>query len=287
MTQTFTTAAALRQQLNDWRSAGQTIAFVPTMGNLHDGHVALMHHARQQGGRVVASIFINPLQFNDPGDLERYPVTLDQDRQRLAAAQVDALFLPAVAEVYPYGPNQSVSVNVPGISECLEGHFRPGHFVGVATVVTKLLNIVQPDIAVFGEKDLQQLLLIRRLVADLCLPVDVQAVATVRERDGLALSSRNGFLTAAQRQRAAALYRELVNIRENWRQPGAAADPHALELAAVTALTAQGLRPEYISIRSGDDLSEPTTEHLRSGTPYYVLAAVWLGDTRLIDNLPL
>ena len=266
---------------------GQSIAFVPTMGNLHDGHMALMNHAREHGGRVVASIFINPLQFNDPADLQRYPVTLDSDRRRLAAARVDALFLPDVGQIYPYGLDHSVSINVPGISDCLEGVFRPGHFVGVATVVTKLFNIVQPDIAVFGEKDLQQLLVIRRLVADLCLPIDVQSVATVREPDGLALSSRNGFLSAEQRQRAATLYRELVRIREQWRQTGTEANPDDLERAATVALQGQGFRPEYISIRCGDDLSVPSLERLQDNVPVYALAAAWLGDTRLIDNLAL
>jgi len=285
--QTFAISAALRQQLDQWRRSGQTIAFVPTMGNLHDGHIALMNHARERGGRVVASIFINPLQFNDPGDLQRYPVTLDKDRRRLTAARVDALFLPDVGQIYPYGLDRSVSVTVPGVSDCLEGVFRPGHFVGVATVVSKLFNIVQPDIAVFGEKDLQQLQVIRRLVADLCLPIDVHSVATVREPDGLALSSRNGFLSVEQRKRAATLYRELVNIREQWQQMGARVDPDVLERAAMVALEHQGLRPEYFSIRSADDLSVPSLERLQEKAPYYALAAVWLGDTRLIDNLRL
>ena len=287
MMQTFVISAALRQQLDQWRRSGQSIAFVPTMGNLHDGHMALMNHAREQGGRVVASIFINPLQFNDPGDLQRYPVTLDNDRRRLTTARVDALFLPDVGQIYPYGLDHSVSVTVPDVSDCLEGVFRPGHFVGVATVVTKLFNIVRPDIAVFGEKDLQQLLVIRRLVADLSLPIDVQSVATVREPDGLALSSRNGFLSVEQRLRAAALYRELVNIRQQWQQMGAWDKPETLERAAMAALERQGLRPEYFSIRSADDLSMPSLDRLSDKAPYYALAAAWLGNTRLIDNLRL
>ena len=287
MMQTFETSNALRRQLDQWRLGGQTIAFVPTMGNLHDGHMALMDHAREQGGRVVASIFVNPLQFNDPADLQRYPVTLDSDRQRLTAARVDALFLPDAGQIYPYGLDHSVSVNVPGISDCLEGVFRPGHFVGVATVVTKLFNIVQPDIAVFGEKDLQQLLVIRHLVADLCLPIEIQSVATVREADGLALSSRNGFLSTEQRQRAAALYHELVNLQEQWRRLGARVNPGTLELAATDALQRQGWRPEYVSIRRADDLSVPSLDYLPDDTPVYALAAAWLGDTRLIDNLRL
>lgn len=287
MLQTFDTSVALRRQLDQWRRSGQAIAFVPTMGNLHAGHMALMHHAREQGGRVVASIFINPLQFDNSGDLQRYPVTLDSDRRHLEAAQVDALFLPGVEQIYPYGLDRSVSVNVPGVSEGLEGAFRPGHFVGVATVVTKLFSIVQPDIALFGEKDLQQLLVIRRLVADLCLPIDVQSVATVREPDGLAMSSRNGFLSAEQRLLAAALYRELVKIREKWRQKGARADLKMLEQAATVALQGQGLRPEYVSIRQGDDLSVPSMDRSQDDSQVYALVAAWLGDTRLIDNLPL
>jgi len=287
MMQILETNASLRHQVELWRLAGQSVAFVPTMGNLHDGHIALIRHARKQAERIVASIFVNPLQFNDPADLQRYPVTLDSDRRQLTSAQVDALFLPAVGEIYPYGLDTSVCVTVPCLADCLEGVFRPGHFAGVATVMTKLFNIVQPDLAVLGEKDLQQLLVIRRLVADLCLPVDVQSVATVREPDGLALSSRNSFLSAEERQRAGSLYRELLRVREHWRRERGAVCLGELEQSAKAALEDQGFRPEYVSIRRGDDMSVPAIDQPHDNAALYVLVAAWLGKTRLIDNLPL
>ena len=287
--QSFKTIAAMRQQLSEWRRAGQGIAFVPTMGNLHDGHIALIRHARTLADRIVVSIYVNPLQFNSAVDLDRYPVTLADDCQRLAAEAADALYLPDAGQIYPYGLDDSVRVSVPGLSDVLEGAFRPGHFTGVTTVVAKLFNIIQPDLAVFGEKDLQQLLLIRRMAADLLLPVKVLGVATVRDADGLAMSSRNGNLSVSERQRAGILYQVLAATREQWHQqlaPGVG-DWRVLEQAAMAELEHKGLRPEYVSIRRGEDLAEPVSGRAMNDQSLYVLAAAWLGQTRLIDNLSL
>jgi len=285
----FDTIAAIRQQLLEWRRAGQRIAFVPTMGNLHDGHIALIRHARTLADRVVVSIYVNPLQFDNANDLERYPVTLDEDCQRLQQASTDILYLPDAGQIYPYGMADSVKVTVPGLSDVLEGAFRPGHFSGVTTVVAKLFNIVQPDIAVFGEKDLQQLLLIRRMATDLLLPVQVFGVATEREADGLAMSSRNGGLSQAGRHQAGGVYQILSALREQWQQQQlvGGCDYAMLERVATTELEARGLRVEYVSIRHGEDLSEPLMGKSQRDRSLVVLAAVWLGKTRLIDNLPL
>jgi pantoate--beta-alanine ligase len=283
------TIVAIHRQLLAWRQAGQRIAFVPTMGNLHAGHLALVHKARELADRVVVSIYVNPLQFNSSADLERYPVTLAEDRLQLQDGGCDVLFVPDVRQIYPYGIENSTRVSVPGLSDVLDGAFRPGHFVGVTTVVSKLFNIVQPDVAVFGEKDLQQLLLIRRMVADLLLPVEVVAVATVREADGLAMSSRNGRLSPAERHQAAGLYQVLSALREQWRRQcdKGACNFQALEQAAMTELEQQGLRPEYVSIRGGEALLEPQPGMSANNQPIFVLAAAWLGQTRLIDNLRL
>jgi len=292
--QVFDTIAAMRRQLSEWRRAGQHIAFVPTMGNLHAGHIALIRHAATLADHVVTSIYVNPMQFNDANDLARYPVTLEEDRQRLQAVATDILYLPDAGQIYPYGLADSVRVSVPGLSDVLEGVFRPGHFTGVTTVVAKLLNIVQPDIAVFGEKDWQQLLLIRRMVADLLMPVQIVAVATEREADGLAMSSRNGGLNESERCQAAGIYQVLSTLRDRWQRQRLVGkcDYRLLEHEAMAELERQGLRVEYVSIRNGEDLTEPVMGEARTGkqsaeAPLVVLAAVWLGETRLIDNLPL
>ncbi len=283
----FESIATVRQQVREWRAAGQRIAFVPTMGNLHQGHLALVDHARTHADRVIVSIYINPLQFNDAADLQCYPVTLDADRQALAVAHADALLLPRAGDIYPYGVEQSVQVVVPGLSEMLEGACRPGHFTGVATVVAKLFSIVQPDIAVFGEKDLQQLLLIRRLVDDMLIPIEVLSAPTVREPDGLAMSSRNSFLTVTERHHAMLLYQILHDVRAKWRACTGHIDGRLLENQAIEQLERQGWRPEYISIRHGADLAEVEPGAVQEGLDYYVVAAAWLGDTRLIDNIRL
>ncbi len=199
----------LRAQIAAWRSQGERTAFVPTMGNLHAGHLDLVRRARQLAPRVIVSIFVNPLQFGPTEDLAAYPRTLAADTRLLAQAQADLLFAPSVGEIYPQGQQGQCRVEVPGISEMLCGASRPGHFVGVATVVCKLFNMVQPDVAVFGEKDFQQLLVIRRMVADLCMPVEIVGAPTVREADGLAMSSRNGYLTTQERARAPQLFATL------------------------------------------------------------------------------
>lgn len=286
----FESIETLRAQVSAWRRAGERIALIPTMGNLHAGHMALIRRAREVADRIVASIYVNPLQFNDAADLERYPVTRAQDCAQLQAAACDAVYLPDAAQIYPFGMDSSVRVIVPGLSEVLDGACRPGHFTGVTTVVAKLFNIVQPDITLFGEKDLQQLIVIRHLVSDLQIPVQILAVETVREADGLAMSSRNSYLNADERRRAGALYQVLASVRERWRQQsagGGVGDGKALEQAAMAELAELGLRPEYVSIRSGEDLTELSPHGHIKDQPLYVLAAAWLGQARLIDNLRL
>ncbi|MEJ0006132.1 MAG: pantoate--beta-alanine ligase [Steroidobacteraceae bacterium] len=211
--ETLATISQVRERVRGWRAQGQRVAFVPTMGNLHAGHMSLIEAARQHGDRFVASIFVNPMQFGPNEDFAHYPRTPREDERMLAAAGCDLMFMPDVQEIYPNGPENAARVEVPQVSQILDGEFRPGHFQGVATVVTKLLNIVEPDAAVFGEKDFQQLTVIRRMVADLCMPVAIIGAATVRESDGLAMSSRNQYLTAAEREVAPTLHRQLQQAR--------------------------------------------------------------------------
>lgn len=262
-----------------WRRAGEGIAFVPTMGNLHAGHLELVRAARGLADRVVASIFVNPLQFNDGADLAAYPRTPEEDRALLHAAGVDALFMPDAAQVYPRGMAAATRVEVPALSGILCGEFRPGHFTGVATVVAALFNMVRPDAAVFGEKDYQQLLIIRRLVEDLRFPIRIEGVATVREEDGLAYSSRNAYLAPPERRRAAELYRALSGVRDAI--VGGRRDYSALAEAALRRLESAGFRPEYLGVRRAADLAPagPDDRELR------VLAAGYLGKARLIDNV--
>ena len=277
--QTVDTIAQLREQLAVWRGMGERIAFVPTMGNLHAGHLSLVARARELAERVVVSIFVNPLQFAQGEDLDAYPNTPVEDSEKLLQAGVDLLFRPQEREVYPRGREGVTFVEVPGISDILCGASRPGHFRGVATVVAKLFNIVQPDVACFGEKDYQQLTVLRRMVADLNIPLEVVGVATEREPDGLAMSSRNGYLTADERQTAPHLYQTLQELagylrngKKDWAQ---------LELQAGERLASAGLRPDYVSIRRADDLGLPN----RADTSLVILAAAFLGRARLIDNL--
>lgn len=273
------TIASLRGELAEWRARGDQVALVPTMGNLHEGHLRLVKEAKGCAQRVVVSIFINPLQFDDPNDFSAYPSTFDEDRSKLAKNGVDIVFFPEVTEMYPQGMQHHTTVTVPDISDILCGAHRPGHFRGVATVVHKLLNIVQPDVALFGEKDYQQLLVIRRMVRDQALPVDIIAVPTVREQDGLALSSRNSYLTADERQQAPRLYQVLTQVKGRIEQ--GASDFHALENDALMALQQGGLRPEYVSVRRAHDLAPPGP----ADADLVILAAAWLGKARLIDNL--
>lgn len=276
---TTATRQGLRSIVADWRRAGARIAFVPTMGDLHAGHLRLVDEARARADRVIVSIFVNPLQFNDPGDLAAYPRVVAEDGELLRARGVDLLFAPSVEEVYPHGMEAVTRVSVPGLSDILCGQYRPGHFTGVTTVVATLFNIVQADCALFGAKDYQQLLLIRRMVEDLAFPLAIVAVDTVREPDGLALSSRNRRLSPADRLRAPALYRALQAVRE--RLLAGEQDPATLETHALQWLENGGLRPEYISIRRAGDLALPQA----GDRELVVLAAAWLGSTRLIDNL--
>ncbi len=206
---TVTTIAAVREQVSRWHAAGERVVFVPTMGNLHAGHVSLIEAARKHGKRFVASIFVNPMQFGPNEDFAHYPRTPTLDAKMLGDAGCDLMFMPEVGEIYPNGADQATRVEVPGISNILCGEFRPGHFEGVATIVAKLFHIVDPDVAIFGEKDFQQLTVIRRMVADLCLRVEIVGAPTVREADGLAMSSRNQYLDEAQRKLAPAIYRQL------------------------------------------------------------------------------
>jgi len=276
--ETIEQISTLRERVAGWRRAGQRVAFVPTMGNLHAGHLALVAEARRLAERVVVSIFVNPLQFGPQEDFGAYPRTLARDQELLAGAGTDLLFAPSVEVVYPRGQAEQTRVEVPGISDILCGASRPGHFVGVATVVCKLFNMVQPDLAVFGEKDYQQLMVIRRMTLDLSLPVAIQGLATVREADGLAMSSRNGYLTAQERARAPALYLTLRRCAE-WLRQG-------LDIAAVEGLgreeiAAAGFGPDYVSVRRAAKLGLPQA----GDRELVVLAAASLGRARLIDNL--
>ncbi|MCE5232182.1 MAG: pantoate--beta-alanine ligase [Mizugakiibacter sp.] len=278
--QTVTDAAALRAAVRAWRSQGHAIGFVPTMGNLHAGHHSLLRIARSRAERVVASVFVNPTQFGPNEDYARYPRTLAQDQAGLAAHGCDLLFAPDVATMYPSGPERTVTVSVPGVTATLEGAHRPGHFDGVATVVTKLLNLVQPDVAVFGQKDWQQLLVVKTLVRDLALPVQIVPGPTVREADGLALSSRNQYLSADERARAPAIHATLEWMRAQLR---AGHPREVVEAAARGRLEQAGFAPDYAVVRRAEDLAEPAAGE---DSGLIALIAARLGATRLIDNLP-
>jgi pantoate--beta-alanine ligase len=272
--------ADLRAAVADWRGAGLSVALVPTMGALHDGHLALIRRAREDCDRTVASLFVNPTQFNDPKDLRAYPRDEASDAAKFAAAGTDLLFAPDVAEVYPAG--FATQVRVAGLSDCLCGAARPGHMEGVATVVTKLLNQVRPDIAYFGEKDFQQLQIIRRLAVDLDLDVRIAGVPTVREPDGLALSSRNFLLTAEQRKAAPALNRALAAAAAEL--AGGRSEAAPVVEAARDAVLAAGFRAiDYLELRAEADLAPLE----RADRPARLFVAAWLGQVRLIDNVPV
>jgi pantoate--beta-alanine ligase len=277
---TARTVAALRAAIAGFRARGETVALVPTMGALHAGHLALIAAAKKRCDRVVATIFVNPKQFGPREDFARYPRALAADRKALATAGADLLFAPGVEAMYPAG--FSLGVAVGGLSEDLEGRVRPGHFTGVATVVAKLLIQASPDVAVFGEKDFQQLAVIRRLARDLDLPVRVEGIATVRESDGLALSSRNAYLTPAQRRAAPALYRALARAAADVAE--GRLDWPAIADAAIRAIRAGGFdRVDYVELRDAATLA-PVED---AAKPARVLAAAWIGATRLIDNVPV
>ncbi len=277
--QTVQDVPALRAAIRGWRAQGQTVGFVPTMGNLHAGHQSLIKLARARAERVVASVFVNPTQFGPNEDYDRYPRTLVQDQASLAEQGCDLLFAPDVATMYPFGPAHSVSMRVPQITDTLEGAYRPGHFDGMVTVVCKLFNLVQPDVAVFGQKDFQQLKVVERMVRDLGLPVKVVAAPILRTDDGLALSSRNQYLAPQERARAPLLHDTLQKMRELLAQ----GHPwQAIEQTAAARLERAGFVPDYVVIRRAEDLAEPA-EGEREGL--LALVAARLGNTRLIDNL--
>ncbi|WJW74900.1 pantoate--beta-alanine ligase [Thiohalobacter sp. IOR34] len=277
--QTVSDIKALRNTLAGWRRAGSRIGFVPTMGNLHEGHLRLVRRARELADRVVVSVFVNPLQFGPNEDYDSYPRTLEADAHALRAERADLLFAPTAATLYPRPLAAITRVQPPPLGDELCGASRPGFFVGVATVVAKLFNLVQPELAVFGEKDYQQLVLIRRMVEDLCFPIEIHGVPTVREADGLAMSSRNAYLSPEQRARAPGLYRTLRWLADELR--GGRRDFAVLEAAGRERLAAAGFRPDYLSIRRAEDLA-PAAE---SDADWVLLAAAWLGTTRLIDNI--
>jgi len=277
--QTVTTIAEVRARVRAWRAAALRVGFVPTMGNLHAGHMSLLAAARYRADRVVASVFVNPLQFGPQEDYTRYPRTPVEDARLLEEAHCDLLFAPSVEQMYPHGGTQPTLVSVRGLADILCGQYRPGHFDGVATVVAKLFGIVAPDVAVFGEKDYQQLLIIRRMTEDLSLPVEVVGAPTVRAADGLALSSRNRYLSAEERARAPAIHRALRATVAAL--DGGDEDYARLESEGAAALERAGLRPDYFAIRNAEDLSPPAP----SARELIVLTAARLGRARLIDNL--
>jgi pantoate--beta-alanine ligase len=278
---TVTTIAAVRERVSRWRAGGQRVAFVPTMGNLHPGHISLIELARKRGDRFIASIFVNPMQFGPNEDYAHYPRTPRKDEDMLSAAGCDLMFMPDVAEIYPRGFEHDTRVAVPELSGILDGEFRPGHFDGVSTIVAKLFNIVTPDIAVFGEKDFQQLAIIRRMVKDLCIPIEIIGAPTVRESDGLAMSSRNQYLTEEERKTAPHLHQALTRAVK--RIERGETDYGVIERDELDGLKGRGFRPDYFTVRDAKTLVAPAADarHL------VVLVAARLGKARLIDNLQL
>ena len=270
--------AELHEQLEDWRDSGEHVAIVPTMGSLHAGHTSLVRIAREHAERVVVTVFVNPTQFGEGEDYESYPRSVDKDTRRLRKVSADVLFCPDVDTVYPFGLDSATRVIVPDLTDKFCGSFRPGHFDGVTSVVARLFALVQPDVAVFGQKDYQQQLVIRRMTEDLNLPVEIVTAPTVREDDGLAMSSRNAYLTDDERQRAPAMYRALSDAGTELRN--GVRDFAHLETTGIEALRAAGLEPEYFSIRRAADLSEPAP----GSHNLVILAAAMLGKARLIDN---
>ena len=273
------TLPLLRQHIRRLRQEGKRVALVPTMGNLHDGHMKLVDEAKAQADVVIVSIFVNPMQFDRPDDLVRYPRTLQEDCEKLNKRKVDFVFAPAAQEIYPQGTDSQTYVEVPGLSTMLEGASRPGHFRGVATIVSKLFNRIQRDIACFGEKDFQQLALIRKMVADMGYDIEIVGVPIIRAKDGLALSSRNGYLTAEQRKIAPGLFKVMSSIGEKLQ----AGEREQEEIIAIAEqeLNEKGFRADDIQIRDADTLLELTDSSKRA----VILVAAWLGQARLIDNL--
>ena len=279
MIRTVRTVAELRAHLAGWRDQGHRIALVPTMGNLHAGHHSLIELAKQNADKVVASVFVNPTQFGPNEDFSRYPRTPEADAAGLAQAGCDLLFLPSVETMYPLGAEAAVRIRVPGVADVLEGAHRPGHFDGVATVVARLFNMVHPDVAIFGRKDYQQLQVIRHMTKDLAFAIDIVPGPTVREPDGLAMSSRNQYLQPEERRRAALIYATLCAARERLRAGEAVA---AVEIWGAERLAAEGFEVDYIALRRPDRLGMPAS---RARGAWVALVAARLGSTRLIDNV--
>lgn len=278
MTESITELSVLRERVRGWKREGLRVALVPTMGNLHAGHFSLVKLARQHAERVVASVFVNPTQFGPNEDYAQYPRTPEADRAGLAAAGCDALWMPSVETMYPFGTDQAMRMHLPGVSEMLEGERRPGHFDGVCTVVSRLFNQVQPDVAAFGKKDYQQLAVIRQMVAELAFPIAVFGGEIVREADGLAMSSRNQYLSAEERKAAPAIRQTLLALRDAC----VAGMPHErAEAEACRRLEAAGFVVDYVLVRR-NDLGAPASDETG---PRVVLAAARIGKTRLIDNL--
>ncbi|HJU08070.1 MAG TPA: pantoate--beta-alanine ligase [Rhodanobacteraceae bacterium] len=276
---TATDAPSLRAAVRAWKQEGLRVGFVPTLGNLHAGHYSLLELARKHADRVVVSVFVNPTQFAAGEDFEKYPRTLMQDSAGLAEHECDLLFAPEVETIYPYGPQNSIRIHVPQITEALEGAHRPGHFDGVATVVAKLFALVAPDLAVFGQKDWQQLLVVKRLVRELAMPIEIIAAPTLRADDGLALSSRNQYLSKSERALAPQIHGTLQWMRKAVLE----GEPRAaVEGEAVQRLQRAGFVPDYAVVRRAEDLSLPENGE-RDGL--IALIAARLGSTRLIDNL--
>ena len=276
------TIEQLRTQVSQWKQSGETIAFVPTMGHLHAGHLSLINIAKQKASRVVVSIYVNPLQFAPDEDFASYPRTLDDDLAQLKSCDTDLVFLPDTAMIYPDGEQSSTYVEVPGLSQILEGEFRPGFFRGVATVVLKLFNLVEPDVAVFGEKDFQQLLIIRRLVKDMCLPIEIFGGVTQREANGLAMSSRNAYLDNQQREKSRLLSETLTMFKQQIEAGSSVADA---QVQCINTLKIHGFIVDYATLRETSCLNTVSDNELDKDRELIILAAVRVAKTRLIDNL--
>lgn len=273
------TIPLLRREIRRWRQEGKRIALVPTMGNLHQGHLTLVEEAKARADVVVVSVFVNPMQFDRPDDLARYPRTLQEDCEKLTRLGVDLVFAPSEKEVYPKGLEQQTYVDVPSLSTMLEGASRPGHFRGVSTIVSKLFNLIQPDIACFGEKDFQQLALIRKMVSDLNFDIDIVGVPIVRDPDGLALSSRNGYLTADERRLAPRLYNIMSHLATQL-ENGERNIDELLE-QATSRLREAGLQPDELFVRDADTLLDVNVDTKTA----VILVSAWSGKARLIDNM--
>ena len=271
--------AALRELIGDWKRSGLSVGFVPTMGNLHDGHLKLVKRAKAHNDKVIVSIFVNPMQFGKNEDLDAYPRTIEQDKAKLIAEGTDAVFLPSVADMYPAGLDAQTFVEVPGISDVLCGASRPGHFRGVATVVSKLFNMVQPDDAFFGEKDFQQLAVIRTMARDLSMAVTIHGIPTEREASGLAMSSRNGYLSEEEKATASEIYQAMQRMKLAIEKGNKNFDE--LEASAVADLEVKGFRNDYVKVVNASTFmpASATDTHL------VIVVALFMGKTRLIDNI--